>query len=129
MMGICPHRGAGCAGFFVFWMGALRWDGRDARSFSRGMGQSSRGVAASDMTSGTWRQPRAVSVRTAETCAGQVLRPYGGDSGAHWAQGRARLNRKLFLYLRAQFEIQTDMQTELRDQKSVWARIDVFAAE
>ena len=30
-------------------------------------------------------RPRAVSVRAAETCAGQVLRPYGRDSGAHSA--------------------------------------------
>ena len=36
------------------------------------------------------RQPRAVSVRAAETCAGQVLRPYGGDSGAHSAISRFR---------------------------------------
>ena len=36
------------------------------------------------------RQPRAVSVRAAETCAGQVLRPYGGDSGAHSALSRFR---------------------------------------
>ena len=30
---VCPHRGAGCAGFLVFYMGALRWDGRNARFF------------------------------------------------------------------------------------------------
>ena len=59
--------------------------------------------------------PRAVFVRAAETCADKSAAS-GGVSGAHWAQGRARLNRKLFLCLRAHFQIQTDVQLEPRDQ-------------
>ena len=38
--------------------------------------------------------------------------PYGGDSGAHWAQGRADGKLELFLYPRAHAQIQTDMQPE-----------------
>jgi len=39
-------------------------------------------------------RPRAVSVRVVETCAGQVLRPYGGDSGAHYRGAAAGLCRQ-----------------------------------
>ena len=42
------------------------------------------GFSDSDMTGGTWRSPRAVSVRAVETCSEQAPRPCGGDSGAHW---------------------------------------------
>ena len=45
---------------------------RETRGRSAGEWGDLRGLSAdSDMTSGTWRQPRAVSVRAAETCAGQ----------------------------------------------------------
>ena len=37
-MGVCPHRGEGGAGFAFFGMGALRWDGRDARGVQPGNG-------------------------------------------------------------------------------------------
>ena len=60
--------------------------------------------------------PRAVSIRAAETCADKSAAS-GSISGAHWAQGRARLIRNLFPHPRARFEIQTDMQTEPRDRK------------
>ena len=62
-----------------------------------------RGLSAdSDMTSGTWRQPRAVSVRTAETCAGQVLRPPAEIQArmerGQSARGRDDVSRETFLH-------------------------------
>ncbi len=65
--------------------------------------------------------PRAVFVRAAETCADKSA-AFGRDSGAHWAQGRADGILKLFFCPRAHAQIQTDVQTEPSDQKSVWAK-------
>ena len=64
--------------------------------------------------------PRAVSVRAAETCAEQVLRPRGSVSGAHYT-GRADGMLILSLRPRAHPQIQTYVQAEPRDQKSVRA--------
>ena len=66
----------GCGGgFMVVCMGALRWNSGDARPCSGNMERSPRAFADSEMTSGTWRQPRLIAGRAVETCAGQVLRP------------------------------------------------------
>ena len=66
--------------------------------------------------------------RAVETCADKSAAS-GGDSGAHWAQGRALLNRKLFLCPRARFEIQTDVQTEQCARKTVRAKHEVWCSE
>ncbi len=56
-------------------MGPLRWDGRDARfCIENRFALFARLCGVRICRAGTWRQPRAVCVRAAETCAGQVLR-------------------------------------------------------
>ena len=69
---------------------------------------------------------RAISACTVEPMHGTSSVGFAGISGAHWAQGRADGMLKLFFCLRARFEIQTDVQTEPRDQKTVWAKYEVL---
>ena len=71
-------------------------------------------------------RPRAVFVRAAETCADKSAAS-GSISGAHWAQGRAFGKLKQFLLPRAHVQIQTDVQTEPRDRKTVRAEHGVSA--
>ena len=122
--------GGGVCGIFVFLNGsappAAHGFGRRAFLYRKSVRCLRALLQIANRTSGTWRQPRAVCGRAAETCADKSAAS-GGVSGAHWAQGRARLNRELFLCLRAHFQIQTDVQLELRDQKSVWAKHGVSA--
>ena len=76
-----------------------------------------------DFTSHVLARSLLVQLKHAQTS----LRPHGGDSGAHWAQGRAPLNQNLFPHSRAHAQIQTDMQTELYDQKPSGLNIKFFS--
>ena len=72
-------------------------------------------------------RPRAVFVRAAETCADKsaaLRRRFRRALGT----GRAFGKLKMFLCPRARFQIQTDVQTEPRDRKTVRAKHEVPAA-
>ena len=72
-------------------------------------------------------RPRAIFDRAVCAMLGASSSASGGDSGAHWAQGRANGKLNLFFLPRAHTQIQTDVQTERRDRKSARAKHGVLA--